>query len=70
MPLPRLIGTFAFQSAFVCACGMRMPRLDCTDTKANLGPVVQSLTSSLVVKMLIVLVSAISNSQVFLLKKM
>ena len=36
------------------------------------GPVVQSvdsLTSSLVVKMLIVLVSTISNSQVFLLKK-
>ena len=37
-----------------------------------LGPVVQSiasLTSSLVVKMLTVLVSTISNSQVFLLKK-
>ena len=37
----------------------------------NLGPVVQSvisLTSSLVVKMLTVLVSAISNSQVFLLE--
>ena len=37
------------------------------------GPVVQSivsLTSSLVVKMLTVLVSAISNPQVFLLKKM
>ena len=36
------------------------------------GPVVQSivsLTSSLVVKMLTVLVSKISNSQVFLLKK-
>ena len=36
------------------------------------GPVVQSivsLTSSLVVKMLTVLVSTISNSQVFLLKK-
>ena len=36
------------------------------------GPVVQSvvsLTSSLVVKMLTVLVSRISNSQVFLLKK-
>ena len=36
------------------------------------GSVVQtivSLTSSLVVKMLIVLVSKISNSQVFLLKK-
>ena len=38
-----------------------------------LGPVVQSivsLASSLVVKMLTVLVSTISNSQVFLLKKM
>ena len=37
-----------------------------------LGPVVQSifsLTSSLVVKMLTVLVSTVSNSQVFLLKK-
>ena len=37
------------------------------------GPVVQnaiSLTSSLVVKMLTVLVSTLSNSQVFLLKKM
>ena len=37
------------------------------------GPVVQSivsLTSSLVVKMLTVLVSTISNSQAFLLKKM
>ena len=36
------------------------------------GPVVQSavsLTSSLVVKMLTVLVSTVSNSQVFLLKK-
>ena len=39
---------------------------------ANLGPVVQrvvSLTSSIVAKMLTVLVSTISNSQVFLLKK-
>ena len=38
-----------------------------------LGPVVQSvvsLTSSLMVKMLTVLVSTISNSQVFLLKKL
>ena len=38
----------------------------------ELGPVVQSiisLTNSLVVKMLTVLVSIISNSQVFLLKK-
>ena len=38
----------------------------------RLGPVVQSsvsLTSSLVVKMLTVLVSAMSNSQVFLQKK-
>ena len=37
-----------------------------------LGPVVQSivsLTSSLVVKMLTILVSTISNSQIFLLKK-
>ena len=40
--------------------------------QAILGPVVQSvvsLTSSLVVKMLTVLVSTISNLQVFLLKK-
>ena len=39
----------------------------------RLGPVVQSivsLTSSLVVKMLTILVRTISNSQVFLLKKM
>ena len=39
---------------------------------AGLGPVVQgiiSLTSSLVVKILIVLINTISNSQVFLLKK-
>ena len=39
----------------------------------DLGPVVQSivsLTSSLVVEMITVLVSTISNSQVFLLKKM
>ena len=38
-----------------------------------LGPVVQSiisLTSSLVVKMLIVLVSTISNSQIYLLKNL
>ena len=38
----------------------------------NLGPVDQSivsLTSALVVKMLTVLLSTISNSQVFLLKK-
>ena len=42
-------------------------------TSSILGPVVQSivsLTSLLVVKMLIVLVSTISNLQVFLLKKM
>ena len=41
-------------------------------TQDKLGPVVQSivcLTSSLVVKMLTVLVSTISNSQLFLLKK-
>ena len=44
-----------------------------TKTAKDQGPVVQSivsLTSSLVVKMLTVLVSTISNSQVFLLKKM
>ena len=38
----------------------------------HLGPVVQSilsLTSSLVVKMLTVLVNTVSNSQLFLLKK-
>ena len=43
------------------------------DRHKVLGPVVQStvsLTSSLVVKMLTVLVSTMSNSQVFLLKKM
>ena len=43
----------------------------CTLESFYQGPVVQSivsLTSSLVVKMLIVLVSTISNSQVFLLK--
>ena len=45
---------------------------DQTTKSHNLGPVVQSivsLTSSLVVKMLTVLVSTISSSQVFLLKK-
>ena len=43
------------------------------DVCKTLGPVVQSivsLTSLLVVKMLTVLVSTLSNSQVFLLKKM
>ena len=42
------------------------------DQPAHLGPVVQSivsLTSLLVVKMLTVLISTITNSQVFLLKK-
>ena len=42
-------------------------------TDNNLGPVVQSivsLTSSLVVKMLTVLVNTISNSQVFFAEKM
>ena len=45
--------------------------MNCPDPFILQGPVVQSivsLTSSLVVKMLIVLVSTISNSQVFLLK--
>ena len=40
--------------------------------KTNLGPVVQSivsLTSLLVVKILTVLLSTVSNSQVFVLKK-
>ena len=44
----------------------------CTHDVHELGSVVQSivsLTNSLVVKMLTVLVSTISNSQVFLLKK-
>ena len=48
----------------------RCPLLSTEDS--NQSPVVQSiisLTSSLVVKMLNVLVSTISNSQVFLLKK-
>ena len=43
-----------------------------TEKDSNQGPVVQSvisLTNSLRFKMLTVLVSAISNSQVFLLKK-
>ena len=47
--------------------------LSCTaPKKEELGPVVQSivrLMTSLVVKMLTVLVSTISNSQLFLLKK-
>ena len=46
--------------------------LRCGSSDFILGPVVQSivsLTSLLVVKMLTVLVSTISNSQVFLLKK-
>ena len=38
-------------------------------TRAQLFKAFVSLTSSLVVKMLIILVSTISNSQVFLLKK-
>ena len=48
------------------------PGSDCMDEQDDLSPVVQSivsLTSLLVVKMLAVLVSAISNSQLFLLKK-
>ena len=43
-----------------------------TPVPTNLGPVIQSivsLTSLLVVKRLTVLVSTISNSQVFLMKK-
>ena len=47
---------------YICFCG---------EIRTILGPVVQSivsLTSSLVVKILTVLVSTISNSQVFLLK--
>ena len=43
-----------------------------TNNKQHPGPVVQnivSLTSSLVVKILTVIVSTISNSHVFLLKK-
>ena len=50
----------------------RMLRLDCMNTHANLGPVVQSivsLKSLLVVKILTVLVSTIFVSQIFLLKK-
>ena len=46
--------------------------LECATSLDDQGPVVQStvsLTSSVVVKMLTVLVSTISNSQVFLLKK-
>ena len=39
------------------------------NTRAQLFKAFYSLTSSLVVKMLIVLVSTIPNSQVFLLKK-
>ena len=49
-----------------------MTRNIASDKKSIQGPVVQSivsLTSLLVVKMLTVLVSTISNSQVFLLKK-
>ena len=49
------------------------PSMVCKNELSKLqGPVVQSvvsLTSSLVVKMLTVLVSTISNSHVFLLKK-
>ena len=48
---------------------MTLQKLKCLEDQ---GPVVQStvsLTSSLVVKMLNVLVSIISNSQVFVLKK-
>ena len=47
-------------------------RSACTIAHSDQGSVVQSivsLTSSLVIKMLTVLVSTISNSQVFLLKK-
>ena len=47
--------------------------LICNQNDDDLGPVVQSvisLTSLLVIKMLTVLVNTISNSQLFLLKKM
>ena len=49
-----------------------MLRVNTTEHFLHLGPVVQSvvhLMSSLVVKLLTVLVSTISNSHVFLLKK-
>ena len=51
-----------------CECGSAWTSSDYSDQ----GPVVQSvvsLTSPLVVKMITALVSTISNSQVFLLKK-
>ena len=50
----------------------KMPESRSTPFPMHQGPVVQSivsLTSSFVVKMLTVVVSKISNSQVFLLKK-
>ena len=56
-------GKRALSRAMVVSAGSKNP---------DKGPVVQSfvsLTSSLVVKILTVLVSTISNSQVFLLKK-
>ena len=56
------------------ACPYKMPlKKEHNAHKINLGPVVQSivsLTSSLVVKMLTVLVSTTSNSQVFFAEKM
>ena len=51
---------------------VRFTSLDIVSISVNLGPVVQSIVSSmslLVVRMLTFLLSTISNSQVFLLKK-
>ena len=56
----------------VCIIMHEEDRKSLVKCSKNLGPVVESvvsLTSSLVVKMLTILVSTISNSQVFLLKK-
>ena len=58
--------------SIIQACFRDVFLRDAQDNANDLDPVVQSifsLTSSLVVKMLTVLVSSISNSQVFLLKK-
>ena len=57
---------------YAVTCAFEEDRESLVKCSKNLGPVVESivsLTSSLVVKMLTILVSTISNSQVFLLKK-
>ena len=57
---------YSFRDELQSSCYIRILKQKCA---AHQGPVVQSVVSLLVVKILTVLVSTISNSQVLLLKK-